>query len=58
MAEEKEVEGIVGKVKEARSTKSFDVYRIVSKFVTKETLPKIILPLKKVHIQEDAECLF
>ena len=49
VAEEKEVEGITGKLKEAKSTKSFEIYKIISKFVTKETLPKIILPLKEVR---------
>ena len=48
VAEEKEVEGIRGKLKEAKSTKSYDIYKIISRFVTKETLPNLVLPLKEV----------
>ena len=48
MAEEKEVEGIRGKLREAKSTKSYDIYKIISRFVTKETLPQLVLPLKEV----------
>ena len=49
VAEEKEVDGIRGKLKEARSTKSYEIYKIVSQFVTKETLPGVVVPLKKVR---------
>ncbi|KAG8578422.1 hypothetical protein GDO81_010484 [Engystomops pustulosus] len=48
VAEEKEVKGIVSKVMEARSSKSFDSYEILAKFVGKEYVVKLILPLKEV----------
>lgn len=48
VAEEKEVDAILGKLPEARTSKSYDSYHLVSKFVTKDTLAKIILPLKEV----------
>ena len=46
VGEEKEVEGIVSKLFEARTTKSLDSYGILVKIVSKYTLPKLILPLK------------
>jgi len=46
IAEEKEVEGIVSKLFEARTTKSVDSYSFLAKVVSKYTLPKLILPLK------------
>ena len=46
VGEEKEVEGIVSKLFEARTTKSLDSYGILAKVVSKYTLPKLILPLK------------
>ena len=42
------MEGITGKLKEAKYTKSYEIYKIISKFVTKDTLPNIVLPLKQV----------
>ena len=50
VAEEKEVEGIKGKVPEARSSKSFDSYHILALYITKSSLPKIIVPLKQVWL--------
>jgi len=46
IGEEKEVEGIVSKLFEARTTKSVDSYGILAKVVSKYTLRKLILPLK------------
>ena len=46
IGEEKEVEGIVSKLFEARTTKSVDSYGILAKVVSKYTLPKLVLPLK------------
>ena len=46
ISEEKEVDGIVSKLFEARTTKSLDSYGILAKVVSKYTLPKLILPLK------------
>ncbi|XP_064627386.1 small subunit processome component 20 homolog [Lineus longissimus] len=45
---EKEVDGIVGKLMEAKSIKSFDSYEMVSRFVGKASITKIILPLKEI----------
>lgn len=46
IAEEKEVDGIVSKLFEARTSKSLDSYGLLAKIVSKHTLPKLILPLK------------
>ena len=46
IAEEKEVEGIVSKLFEARTTKSVDSYGILAKVVSKYTLPKLVQPLR------------
>ncbi|XP_023930047.1 small subunit processome component 20 homolog [Lingula anatina] len=48
VAEEKEVEGIVGKLFEARSSKSYDSYEILAKFISKSSLTSLIIPLKEV----------
>ena len=50
LAEEKEVEGIIGKLAEARSNKSYDTYGLLSRFVSQTSLPKIVLPLKEVIV--------
>ncbi|KAH0616783.1 hypothetical protein JD844_028173, partial [Phrynosoma platyrhinos] len=49
VAEEKEVKGIVSKVMEARRSKSYDSYEILAKYVGKDQVTKLILPLKEVH---------
>ncbi|XP_053572968.1 small subunit processome component 20 homolog [Bombina bombina] len=48
IAEEKEVKGIVSKVMEARSSKSYDSYELLAQFVGKDQVVKLILPLKEV----------
>ncbi|XP_068133070.1 small subunit processome component 20 homolog [Hyperolius riggenbachi] len=48
IAEEKEVKGIVSKVMEARSSKSYDSYELLAQFVGKDLVTKLILPLKEV----------
>ncbi|XP_068951330.1 small subunit processome component 20 homolog [Petaurus breviceps papuanus] len=48
VAEEKEVKGIISKVMEARRSKSYDSYEILGKFVGKDQVTKLILPLKEV----------
>ncbi|XP_032077159.1 small subunit processome component 20 homolog [Thamnophis elegans] len=48
IAEEKEVKGIVSKVMEARRSKSYDSYEILAKYVGKNQVIKLILPLKEV----------
>ncbi|XP_069829345.1 small subunit processome component 20 homolog [Dendropsophus ebraccatus] len=48
IAEEKEVKGIVSKVMEARSSKSYDSYELLAQFIGKEHVIKLILPLKEV----------
>ncbi|XP_071941723.1 small subunit processome component 20 homolog [Antedon mediterranea] len=48
VAEEKNVAGIVVKLFEAKSTKSYDSYQLVSKFISQRSLALLILPLKEV----------
>ncbi|KAJ1163535.1 hypothetical protein NDU88_003993 [Pleurodeles waltl] len=48
VAEEKEVKGIVSKVMEARTSKSYDSYELLAQFVGKEHVIKLILPLKEI----------
>ncbi|XP_043821455.1 small subunit processome component 20 homolog [Dromiciops gliroides] len=48
VAEEKEVKGIISKVMEARRSKSYDSYEILGKFVGKDQVTKLILPLKEI----------
>uniref|UniRef100_A0A8C0YXR7 UTP20 small subunit processome component n=1 Tax=Canis lupus familiaris TaxID=9615 RepID=A0A8C0YXR7_CANLF len=48
IAEEKEVKQILSKVMEARRSKSYDSYEILGKFVGKDQVTKLILPLKEV----------
>ncbi|XP_040263163.1 small subunit processome component 20 homolog [Bufo bufo] len=48
IAEEKEVKGIVSKVMEARSSKSYDSYELLAQFVGKDHVIKVILPMKEV----------
>ena len=50
VAEEKDVQGILSKLFEARSSKSYDSYGLVAKYVSPGSLANIILPLKKVCI--------
>ncbi|CAL1294349.1 unnamed protein product [Larinioides sclopetarius] len=47
VAEEKEIEKITGKLKEARSIKSYSIFKILSQFVSEEHLLEIIQPLKE-----------
>ncbi|XP_028601568.2 small subunit processome component 20 homolog isoform X2 [Podarcis muralis] len=48
VAEEKEVKGIVSKVMEARRSKSYDSYEILGKYIGKDQVTKLILPLKEI----------
>uniref|UniRef100_A0A8C9DME9 UTP20 small subunit processome component n=1 Tax=Prolemur simus TaxID=1328070 RepID=A0A8C9DME9_PROSS len=48
VAEEKEVKQILSKVMEARRSKSYDSYEILGKFVGKDQVVKLILPLKEI----------
>ncbi|XP_053439547.1 small subunit processome component 20 homolog [Nycticebus coucang] len=48
VAEEKEVKQILSKVMEARRSKSYDSYEILGKFVGKDQVIKLILPLKEI----------
>uniref|UniRef100_H0V054 UTP20 small subunit processome component n=1 Tax=Cavia porcellus TaxID=10141 RepID=H0V054_CAVPO len=48
MAEEKEVKQILSKVMEARRSKSYESYEILGKFVGRDQVTKLILPLKEV----------
>lgn len=49
MAEEKEVKQILSKVMEARRSKSYESYEILGKFVGRDQVTKLILPLKEVR---------
>ncbi|XP_072311103.1 small subunit processome component 20 homolog [Eucyclogobius newberryi] len=48
VAEEKEVKGIVSKSMEARHSKSMDSYELLAQFCSKESITKMILPLKEI----------
>ncbi|KAL1774813.1 small subunit processome component 20-like [Sigmodon hispidus] len=48
LAEEKEVKQILSKVMEARRSKSYDSYEILGKFVGKDQVTKLIVPLKEI----------
>ncbi|XP_008399503.1 small subunit processome component 20 homolog isoform X2 [Poecilia reticulata] len=48
VAEEKEVKGIVSKVMEARHSKSMDSYELLARFCSKESVIKLVLPLKEM----------
>ncbi|CAH1799075.1 unnamed protein product [Owenia fusiformis] len=48
VAEEKEVAGITGKLFEAKTSKSYDSYEIIARFVGAESLGQLILPLKEI----------
>ncbi|XP_041833171.1 small subunit processome component 20 homolog [Melanotaenia boesemani] len=48
VAEEKEVKGIVSKLMEARHSKSMDSYEFLARFCSKESITKLILPLKEI----------
>ncbi|XP_054655986.1 small subunit processome component 20 homolog [Dunckerocampus dactyliophorus] len=48
IAEEKEVKGIVSKLMEARHSKSMDSYQLLAQFCSRESITKLILPLKEI----------
>nr|DBA30965.1 TPA: hypothetical protein GDO54_006886 [Pyxicephalus adspersus] len=48
IAEEKKVRGIVSKLMEARSSKSYDSYELLAQFIGKDQVVKLILPLKEI----------
>ncbi|XP_060050218.1 small subunit processome component 20 homolog isoform X2 [Erinaceus europaeus] len=48
IAEEKEVKQILSKVMEARRSKSYDSYEILGKFIGKDQVTKLIIPLKEI----------
>ena len=48
VGEEKEVQGIVSKLVEARSSKSYESYRLVARLVSKTSLALLVTPLKQV----------
>ncbi|XP_049638753.1 small subunit processome component 20 homolog isoform X1 [Suncus etruscus] len=48
IAEEKEVKQILSKVMEARRSKSYDSYEILARFIGKDQVTKLILPLKEI----------
>ncbi|XP_033619392.1 small subunit processome component 20 homolog [Fukomys damarensis] len=51
VAEEKEVKQILSKVMEARRSKSYESYEILGKFVGRDQVTKLILPLKEVRAE-------
>ncbi|KAG7215928.1 hypothetical protein INR49_031524 [Caranx melampygus] len=48
VAEEKEVKGIVSKLMEARHSKSMDSYELLARFCSRESITRLILPLKEI----------
>ena len=46
-AEEKEIDKITSKTAEAKKTRSYDVYRLIGKYISAGSLVKVYLPLKK-----------
>lgn len=48
MAEEKEVAKIVRKVSEAKSTKTFNTFKILAEYITETCLLDLIMPIKDV----------
>ncbi|XP_061662596.1 small subunit processome component 20 homolog [Syngnathoides biaculeatus] len=48
IAEEKEVKGIVSKLMEARHSKSMDSYEFLAQFCSRESITKLVLPLKEI----------
>ncbi|XP_044199894.1 small subunit processome component 20 homolog [Thunnus albacares] len=48
VAAEKEVKGIVSKLMEARHSKSMDSYELLAQFCSKESITKLILPMKEI----------
>ena len=48
IAEEKEVEGITGKLHEAKTTKSYDSFEIVSQFVSPASLGNLLKSVREV----------
>ncbi|XP_015598459.1 small subunit processome component 20 homolog [Cephus cinctus] len=50
-AEEKEIAGIVKNVSEAKSTKSFDIFNILGKYITESCLVDLIVPLRDVLVK-------
>lgn len=48
VAEEKEISKITGKLKEARSVKSYYIFEILSRYVSESCLLDLIKPLKEV----------
>ncbi|XP_026217757.1 small subunit processome component 20 homolog isoform X2 [Anabas testudineus] len=48
VAEEKEVKGIVSKLMEARHSKSMDSYELLAQFCSKDSVTKLVLPLKEI----------
>ena len=50
VTEEKEAEGITGRLHEAKSTKSFDSFEIVSRFATPSSFKTIVDSIREVVI--------
>ncbi|XP_076304449.1 small subunit processome component 20 homolog isoform X2 [Tachypleus tridentatus] len=48
VAEEKEVAKITGKLKEARTSKTYNMYHIMGQFVSEKFIANLVLPLKDV----------
>lgn len=50
VAEEKEVKGIVSKLMEARHSKSMDSYQLLARFCSRDSITKLLLPLKEAGL--------
>ena len=57
-ADEKEIAGIVRNVPEAKSSKSAESYGTLAKYVSANTLPDLIAPIKEVELEELTICIF
>jgi U3 small nucleolar RNA-associated protein 20 len=51
VGEEKEVNQITRKLKEAQKTKSYDTFQILAQTVTEKSLFDLIVPLREVRIK-------
>lgn len=48
VAEEKQIQHLINKTSEAKSTKSYDTFQILGQFITEKCLMDLILPLKEI----------
>ena len=51
IAEEKEIGKIVAKSKEAKKVKSYEIYRLIGKFISEDMLIECVIPIKDIIIK-------